>query len=229
MGVLMVSVVALLRLVSRVLSSAHRSSLISCARSARRRWRRAKTKTVQAGRKRRSAAASFNAKVPKKDVVNLSGLRTAPPQAAALIRCTFTLQTAAKAAFPHLHVCFMFFKISKNVVFLHIYRMKLSQSPSSFRSCQVTMAHFQLSLPVCDQLDALRQKVWRLWPRPDGAGAISVSFISPNTANRSAPRPRPRMAARVILRVDRLCLDCLFLSISVLSFVLTRPSHPSLL
>lgn len=104
----------------------------------------------------------------------------------------------------------MSFKISKNVVFLHIFRMKLSQSPSSFRSCQVTLAHFQLSLPVCDQHDALRQKVRRrLWPRPDAPEATSVSFNSPNTPNWSAPRPRPLMAARLILMVDRLCLDLL--------------------
>lgn len=75
---LMVRVLAFLQLIYLVLSSSHRSSLISCVRFARRRWQRAKTKTVQAERRRRSVAASFNAKVPKKDMVNLSGLRTDP-------------------------------------------------------------------------------------------------------------------------------------------------------
>lgn len=165
MGVLMVSVVAFLQLISRVLSSAHRSSLISCVRSARRRWRRAKTKTVRAGRKRRNAAASFNAKVPKKDVVNLSGLRTAPHRRQHQSAAHLRYRQLLKLRFPTCTCVLCFSKypyvIYHIYVFLHIFRMKLSQSPSSFRSCQVTLAHFQLSLPVCDQLDALRQKVRR--------------------------------------------------------------------
>lgn len=158
--------VAFLQLVSRLLSSARRSSLISCARSARRRWRRAKTKTVRAGRKRRSAAASFNAKVPKKDVVNLSGLGTAPHRRQRQPAAHLRYRQLLKLRFPTCTCVSCVPKYPRMLFFLHIYRMKLSQRPSSFRSGQVTMAHFQLSLPVCDQLDALRQKVRRLWPRP---------------------------------------------------------------
>lgn len=146
---LFISVFSVLQLISRLLSSSLRSSLISCVRSARRRWRRAKTKIARAGKRRRSAVAYFNAKVPKKDLVNLSGPRTEPHkrqhQPAAHLRYKQLL------TLPFL-TCTCVFSSSKCprmfVFFLHIYRMRHWKGLISFGGCQVTSSPFQLSLPV---------------------------------------------------------------------------------